>query len=115
METNVPCLVGHHAAVLDFDFNPFDDSLIATGSEDTTVKLWGIPEGGLTKNVTEPLVDLHGHQKKVTHLIFHPTAANVLLSASGDNKVKLWDIEKGCEMNHLDATNDLIQGNSRSH
>jgi coronin-1B/1C/6 len=109
MPTTVPCFCGHSAAVLDFDFNPMEDSIIASASEDTTIKVWGIPDGGLTKNITEPLVDLTGHQKKVTLIKFHPTASNVLLSASADQSVKLWDIEKGYEINSCAEATELIQ------
>lgn len=115
MGTAVPCFCGHSAAVLDFDFNPMDDSIIASGSEDTTIKVWGIPEGGLTANITEPLVDLHGHQKKVTLTKFHPTASNILLSASGDFSVKLWDIEKGYEVNSCSEATELIQDIAWDH
>lgn len=109
-EPETPIVTGHSAAVLDFDFNPFHDQIIASASEDQTVKIWGIPEGGLKANLTEPLVDLHGHQKKVTLLRFHPTANNVLASASGDQTIKLWDIEKGSDINTLhDVHKDLIQ------
>lgn len=94
---------GHTGAVLDFDFNPFNDNIIASGSEDMTVKVWAIPEGGLTANIETPIVDLHGHSRKVTHLRFHPTADNVLASVGGDNTVKLWDIAAGREINSLDA------------
>ena len=115
MPTNVPCFAGHTGSVLDFDFNPFDDSLIASGSEDTTIKLWGIPEGGLTKNITEALVTLNGHSKKVTHLNFHPTASNCLLSASADQTVKIWDIEKGYEINSMSEATELFQGVCWNH
>jgi coronin-1B/1C/6 len=96
--------------VLDFDFNPFHDHILASASEDQTIKIWGFPEGGLTSNIVDPLVDLHGHGKKVTLLRFHPTANNVLASTSADQTVKLWDIEKGCEIQSLNDTHDqLIQ------
>jgi coronin-1B/1C/6 len=109
-DNDVPTYTGHSAPVLDFDFNPFHDNIIASASEDMTVKIWSIPEGGPTSNVSDPLVDLHGHQRKVTLLRFHPTASNVLASTSGDQSVKLWDIEKGREMNTLsDGHTDLIQ------
>jgi coronin-1B/1C/6 len=98
-EAEQPVVTGHSAAVLDFDFNPFNDNIIASGSDDQTVKVWDIPVGGLTANLTTPVVDLHGHGRKVTFLRFHPTASNVLASASADLSVKLWDIEKGSEMN----------------
>jgi coronin-1B/1C/6 len=105
-----PMISGHSGPVLDFDFNPFHDHMIASCSEDNTIKVWGIPEGGLTENITEPLVDLHGHQRKVTLIKFHPTASNVLASTSADQAVKLWDIEKGMEINSLnDGHEQLIQ------
>jgi coronin-1B/1C/6 len=103
-------VTGHSAAVLDFDFNPFHDQIIASASEDQTVKVWGIPEGGLNANLDQPLVDLHGHSRKVTLLRFHPTASNVLASTAADQTVKLWDIEKGSEINSLNDVHDqLIQ------
>ena len=106
----MPIIGGHTASVLDFDFNPFHDQILASASEDQTIKVWGIPEGGLTVNINEPLVDLHGHGRKVTLLRFHPSASNVLASTSADQTVKLWDIEKGSEICSLnDAHEQLIQ------
>lgn len=101
--------VGHSAAVLDFEFNPFHDFIIASGSEDMSIKVWGIPEGGLTSNIKDPLVDLsNAHNKKVSLLRFHPTASNVLASVGGDSAVKIWDIEKGTEMGRLDDAHDQL-------
>ena len=106
----LPTISGHSGPVLDFDFNPFHDHMVASCGEDNTVKVWGIPEGGLTENITEPLVDLHGHQRKVTLMRFHPTASNILATTSADQTVKLWDIEKGAEVNCLsDVHEQLIQ------
>jgi coronin-1B/1C/6 len=104
-----PLITGHTSAVLDFDFNPFHEQLVASCSEDCSVKVWGIPDGGLTDSITDPLVDLQGHQRKVTLLRFHPTASNILASASADTLVKLWDIEKGMEINTLSGHDQLIQ------
>jgi coronin-1B/1C/6 len=107
---DVPIISGHTAPILDFEFNPFNDQIIATGSEDTTVKVWGIPDGGLTENISTPLVDLPGHSRKVTLMRFHPTAENVLATVGGENVVKLWDIQKGAEINTLAGAHDqLIQ------
>jgi len=108
--TDIPVLAGHSAPVCDFDFNPFNDQIIATGSEDATIKVWGIPEGGLTANITTPLATLTGHSRKVTLMRFHPTAANVLATVSVDQTVKVWDIERSSEMNSSDAhEQNLIQ------
>jgi len=100
---------GHTAAVLDFDFNPFDDHVIASGSDDTTVKVWRIPQGGLTENITTPIADLHGHGKKVTLLRYNPTVNGCLLSSSGDQTVKVWDVENQRCVNTNSSTADLIQ------
>lgn len=109
---------GHTGSVLDCDFNPFDDTMFASASEDTTIKLWGIPddweptnESGMAKqgpNLTESLTDLTGHKKKVTLLRYHPTASNVLLSTSADYTVKTWDVEHGEAVTSADMP-DLAQ------
>jgi coronin-2 len=48
--------------VLDIKWNPFNDNIIASAGEDCTVKLWYIPDGGLTKDLTEYLIELQGHR-----------------------------------------------------
>ena len=94
--------------------------MFASASEDTTIKLWSIPddweptdEKGLAKKgetLTDSLVDLVGHRKKVTLLRFHPTAANVIASTSSDYTVRTWDVEKGEEISiFADFGNELIQ------
>ena len=106
--TGAPVLAGHKGAVLDFDFNPFHDDVLASCSDDSTIKVWAFP-GGLTETITEPVVDLHGHGRKVTLLKFHGTADNVLASASADQLVKVWDIEKQSEVANVGAHGGLIQ------
>ena len=93
--------------------------MLATASEDTTIKLWTIPEdwepidsNGKSKggeDIEESIVDLVGHAKKVNLMRFHPTAANVLASSSGDYTVKLWDIETSQELSTFDEMGDLCQ------
>ena len=55
---------GHSRQVLDIKWNPFNDNIIASASEDCTVKLWYIPDGGLgmASDLTEHLVELQGHR-----------------------------------------------------
>jgi|Transcript_10779 coronin-1B/1C/6 len=108
-KAGTPLVAGHKSAVLDLDFNPFHEHVIASASEDSTIKIWGIPADGLTETLTEPLVDLHGHGRKVTLLRFHPTANNVLASVSADMAVKVWDIEKGSESASCEEHKQLIQ------
>jgi coronin-1B/1C/6 len=114
-----PSVTGHSGAVMDMDWNPFDDSMMATGSEDTTIKIWSIPEdweptdenGNAKKgdDLSESLIDLLGHQKKVTLLRYHPTAEGGLMSTSADCAVKIWDVESATAVTSCEETNDLIQ------
>jgi coronin-1B/1C/6 len=83
-----PCLDGHKGPVLDFDFNPFHDNIIATGGDDGKVMIWGIPPGGLKESQVDPLVNLSGHQRKVCVMRFHPTAEHVVASGSADKVIK---------------------------
>lgn len=108
LKSDFPVFHGHKAVVLDIDFHPFNDYVVASCSEDTKVMVWNIPET-MTEKITEPLVTLSGHARKVGHVIFHPTADNTLASCSGDLAVKLWDIEKGQQKTELIGCTDLIQ------
>lgn len=104
--------------MLDFDFMPSHDDVIATGSDDCTVKLWGIQAGAsghVEAPITEPLADMHGHQRKVTHVKFHPTASNVLASTSADNTIMIWDVEKGECKSTLSGFDNLVSDMDWSH
>ncbi|KAI5787486.1 hypothetical protein FPQ18DRAFT_345929 [Pyronema domesticum] len=116
----MPLFRGHTAAVLDTDWSPFDDSVIASGSEDGKVFIWQVPEnftlmtGEEEEPVdVEPLIKLAGHARKVGHVLFHPTAQNVLATSSGDFTVKLWDVNTG-QSNHTLTHGETIQSMSWS-
>ena len=88
-------VAGHAGPVLDIRWNPFNDNIIASASEDCLVKLWYIPDGGLASDLRESLMVLSGHQRRVSILEWHPTAENVLLSASHDHSLILWNVARG--------------------
>eukprot|EP01050_Picozoa_sp_SAG11_P017411 SAG11_NODE_2510_length_3270_cov_4.113844_1_plen_282_part_00 len=92
-------VAGHKGHVLDMSFSPFNPNLLATGSDDTTIKLWSIPDEGLTENMHAEMAvsELAGHQKKVGILKWNPTSP-VLASSSIDKTVKVWDPEVGSEI-----------------
>lgn len=109
LDANVPLVTGHKGAVLDIDFNPFNDNLIASVSEDGTGKIWGIPEGGIKTPITEPLQTLTGHRRKVGTVLHNPVANNIVATSSTDFSVKVWDIEKGKDVSSIDAQHtDII-------
>ncbi|KAI9813935.1 MAG: Coronin-like protein crn1 [Thelocarpon impressellum] len=97
----VPLFRGHTAPVLDTDWSPFNDSLVASGSDDGKVFLWTVPRDftlqtldGEPRDVA-PVSKLAGHSRKVGHVLFNTAAENILATASGDYTVKLWDVESG--------------------
>ncbi|KAK4898605.1 Coronin-like protein crn1 [Elasticomyces elasticus] len=115
----LPLFRGHTAAVLDTDWNPFNDDIIASGSDDGKVFVWKVPDGfTLHTDADEPadvkpVGKLSGHSRKVGHVLFNPAAENVLASSSGDYTVKIWDLEDG----HSNMTlkhNDIVQSLSWS-
>ncbi|XP_040826857.1 coronin-1B isoform X1 [Ochotona curzoniae] len=104
-----PTVCGHTGPVLDIDWCPHNDEVIASGSEDCTVMVWQIPENGLVSPLTEPVVVLEGHTKRVGIVTWHPTARNVLLSAGCDNVVLIWNVGTAEELYRLDSLHpDLI-------
>ncbi|KAM7108776.1 LOW QUALITY PROTEIN: coronin-1B [Ciconia maguari] len=104
-----PTVCGHTGPVLDIDWCPHNDYVIASGSEDCTVMVWQIPEKGLGQPLTEPVVVLEGHSKRVGIVTWHPTARNVLLSAGCDNVVLIWNVGTAEELYRLEGLHpDLI-------
>jgi len=87
-------LIAQDDGINEFNFHPFHDNIIATAAQDGSVKLWNVPDGGLTADNTTPVANLHGHSKRLMYVDWHPLANNVLLSATAD-EVKLWDAEAG--------------------
>lgn len=79
-------LPGHSEAILSSCFSP-DSKLIATGSGDTTVRLWN-PESQM------PDRTLEGHKNWVLVLAFSPDATR-LASASMDGTVRVWNPANG--------------------
>jgi coronin-1B/1C/6 len=117
-DSSSPFVQGHSGAVLDIEWSPFDDSLMATASDDTNIKLWSIPddwepidENGIAKageSLKESLCDLTAHSKKVTLLRYHPTASNTLLSTAADYTVKVWDVESQQDISTFSDIPNLV-------
>jgi len=95
MSPEVPLVAGHKGPVLDIAWCPHNDNVIASASEDCTVKVWQIPDGGITRTVTESVVDLVKHQRRVGIVLWHPSAQNILLSCGSDNQVVIWNVGTG--------------------
>ncbi|TVY56962.1 Coronin-like protein crn1 [Lachnellula suecica] len=115
----IPLFRGHTGPVLDTDWNPFNDRVIASGSDDGKVFIWQVPQGfSLYSDAEEPtdvapMMKLTGHSRKVGQVLFNPAAENILASASGDYTIKLWDIGAG-KSNLTLKHGDIVQSLSWS-
>ncbi|XP_026297582.1 coronin-7 isoform X2 [Apis mellifera] len=87
----MPALV-HGATVMDFQWNPFDNQRLAVACDDGMIRLWEIPESGLSEPTNEPKYIIKAHTDKIYLIKFHPLASDVLASASYDMTVKIWDL-----------------------
>uniref|UniRef100_A0A1B6F9M1 Coronin n=1 Tax=Cuerna arida TaxID=1464854 RepID=A0A1B6F9M1_9HEMI len=90
----IPALV-HGTNIMDFTWDPFNNRRLAVACDDGTIRLWLIPEGGLTEPTNSPETVLEGHSEKIYFIKFHPLAQDVLASGSYDMTVRVWDLTRG--------------------
>ncbi|OII77062.1 hypothetical protein cand_021890 [Cryptosporidium andersoni] len=109
---------GHNAGITNMSFSPFYNNILATSSDDKTIKIWSLPTSGeyydilnqdfmesqninrneYILNITSPTSTLSGHEKRVYFCEFNHCADNILATASLDNKVVIWDMNKESEV-----------------
>ncbi|XP_077983604.1 coronin-7-like [Glandiceps talaboti] len=106
---SMPLLHAHSQLVTDLDFSPFNDYLLATCSLDCSIKIWNLPEGGLTESLSTPEISLPTQDRKVENVLFHPSADNIL-ATSVSKTVKIWDITQQQEKIVLEGPKDQLQG-----
>ena len=83
-ELNVPCLATLAGSSTCVAFHP-TAPLLATGSDDTTVKLWQLSDNSALTCVAT----LTGHDGQVYSVAFDPTGT-LLATGSSDGTAKLW-------------------------
>uniref|UniRef100_T1IM85 Coronin n=1 Tax=Strigamia maritima TaxID=126957 RepID=T1IM85_STRMM len=108
IDRNACALQCHSDVVTDFDFSPFDDGLLATVSQDCSIKLWNIPQDGFQSHIFNPSAQFCEAQNRVENVLFHPTVDS-LLSTSSHNVIRLWDVVKEKDILTFDKHDDLVQ------
>ena len=100
-------VTGHAGPVLELRWSPFNDNLIASASQDCTVKVWYVPDGSLTE-IKESLVTLSAHKKKVSLIEWHPVANNIMASVGYDNLIIIWNVSKAVPVSFIRCHPDTI-------
>uniref|UniRef100_A0A915PVJ3 Coronin n=1 Tax=Setaria digitata TaxID=48799 RepID=A0A915PVJ3_9BILA len=79
----------HEGAVCDVKWNPFNDNVLATGSHDTTVRIWHIDDMLRIRCLRIS----RAHSRRVSAIEWHTTVDNAVFSISLDGRIVLWNIE----------------------
>uniref|UniRef100_A0AAV2LV08 Coronin n=1 Tax=Knipowitschia caucasica TaxID=637954 RepID=A0AAV2LV08_KNICA len=108
LDSHYPRVCGHQGNVLDIKWNPFFHNIIASCSEDTSVRVWDIPEGGLKRNMSTALLELYGHSRRVGLIEWHPTSSGILFSAGYDYKILIWNLDLGEPVKMIDCHTDVV-------
>lgn len=94
-------LTGHSGGVYDLAISP-DRQLLASSSDDRTVRLWSLPGGELQQT-------LAGHTDEVWGLAMSPDG-RLLISGSDDDTVRLWRLPDGAPLQVLAGTTEAVNG-----
>ena len=89
-----PYLKGNDSTILDLEFSPFNNNILASGYSDNSILLWNIPKNGLSQIITNENTMYNKHKNKVNFINFNPTVSDVICSSSIDGDIHIWSIEK---------------------
>ena len=88
-----------------------------TACEDGAVRIWRIPEGGLTKDIDEPALKISAHSQRINIVAFHPLAKDVLITTAAEypeSTIKYWNAATGELLQTITGFKDLVFGFAHS-
>ncbi|BFZ15285.1 hypothetical protein BsWGS_18324 [Bradybaena similaris] len=107
---SLPVIHAHGDFVTDLDFSPFDDYLLATGSQDNKVSLWLLPDENNLCTLSEPVITLPAFSRRVENVLWNPQADGIL-AVTSNTTVKVYNVTGAAGREVFDFSNhgDQIQ------
>jgi histone-binding protein RBBP4 len=92
------CIEAHSMEINSVDFNPLNEFLLLTASNDKTVALWDI------RNLKIKIHTFEHHKNDILGARWNPNIESMFASFSADRRVNIWDCEKiGTQQSAADA------------
>ena len=101
---DTPRIIGPKHNMLDLEFSPFDNHLLASTNSNNSVLLWEIPEEGINENIiNEKLIYKKHTNKRVNFVNFNPIDKDIILSSTYSGEIHIWNIIKNDSLNELNS------------
>ena len=88
------------------DFNPFNEYLLLTGSNDKTCVLWDL------RNLKKKLHNFKHHINDVINFKWNPFIMSMFVSSSCDRRVDIWDLSN-IGNNNINGNNNTPNGKDK--
>uniref|UniRef100_A0A2K5L017 WD repeat domain 17 n=1 Tax=Cercocebus atys TaxID=9531 RepID=A0A2K5L017_CERAT len=95
----------HPAAVFGCDWSQNNKDMIATGCEDTNVRVYYVATSS-----DQPLKVFSGHTAKVFHVKWSPLREGILCSGSDDGTIRIWDYTEDACISILSGHTAPVRG-----
>jgi len=114
VEPGCPIVNGHKSAVCDVSFSPFHSNIMATASNDCTIKIWSLPSEGASvipaMGEGDASFSFGVYRNAIRTITFHPTIGGLLCSTFVDQSIRLLDIQHGQELATMNLGNGGASG-----
>lgn len=98
--TPIAVLKGHAKGVSDLAFSPINSDILASGSDDLTIRLWSVAQKKCIRILKK-------HTYHITTVAFN-SKGSMLISGSADETIVLWDLTSGRSLKTLAAHSDPV-------